>query len=738
MIDYYSTHFTLKPACVKSGFILIMVFTLAASNLYSQDDLDVIKNKWLKYSDAQNSLYHHLTDEAYDLLEKRTVTISGYKNLEDWQERQKMIRETLLDIVGPFPAKTPLNAVITRTISKEKFRVEHIVFESQPGFYVTSSLFIPAGIKTNEKSPSVIYCSGHSTDGYRSAVYQHVILNLIKKGFIVFAFDPVGQGERLEYYDAKTGKSEIGGPTSEHSYPGAQTFITGSSQAKFMVWDGIRAVDYLISRKEVDPLRIGITGRSGGGTQAAYIAAMDDRIYASAPENYITNYSRLLQSIGPQDAEQNLFNVIKRGLDHPDFLIVRAPKPALMITTSGDMFSIQGALETEKEVSEVYAAFGKNENFSRVEDDNGHASTLKNRQSMYAFFREHLKNPGDTLDEQIQLLTKEELKVTKTGQVSTSLTGETVFTLNRKLAEKLEDELTILRGYPDRFIPEVIQSAKKLSGYREPSNIEKPVFTGRIIRDGYVIEKYFVKGEGKYIIPYLLFRPAVSSGKSVVYLHPVGKSAEAVVGGEIEKLVKQGFTVLAPDLPGRGEMGPGLLQGDAYFNGVSHNIWYAAMLTGRSITGILAADVVRLVRILKQDKTIIEVSGYAVNEMAQIMLHAAAFTKDLECIALFDTFSSYHSLVMNKYYNTKFIPGTIPGALKAYDLPDLAGGLAPRRLFIAGMTDGNSGYTDSSRIKKDIEIIRTFYLKKDALESLFILPDVETKKRSEKFIEWLK
>src|SRR4030042_5537129 len=200
-------------------------------------------------------------------------------------------------------------------------------------------MFIPGGLKKGSKYPVVIYCSGHTSDGYHGS-YQQMILNLVRKGFIVFAFDPVAQGERLEYYDPETGKDIVGDPDIVHSYSGAQAFITGSSQARYMIWDGIRAVDYLMTRKEVDPARIGITGRSGGGTQSAYIAAFDDRIYAAAPECYITNFTRLFQSIGNQDAEQNFFNGIIRGIDHPDLLLVRAPKPAMMITTSRDMFSV--------------------------------------------------------------------------------------------------------------------------------------------------------------------------------------------------------------------------------------------------------------------------------------------------------------------------------------------------------------------------------------------------------------
>ncbi len=325
----------------------LLAFLLLSLNVSAQNELLVLKDKWLEYTDAANSLYHHLSEQAYIMLKEREEKIAGLQTLSDWQERQELIKETLSDIVGPFPEKTPLNPRIVRTIDKGSYRVEHVIFESQPRFYVTSSLYLPGSLKKKNRNPVIIYCSGHSAEGYRNAVYQHVILNLVKKGFIVFAFDPVGQGERLEYYDVNEGKSVIGGPTSEHSYPGAQAFLTGSSQARYMIWDGIRAVDYLLTRKEVDPSRIGITGRSGGGTQSAYIAAFDNRIFAAAPENYLTNYTRLLQSIGPQDAEQNLFNLISRGLDHPDFLIIRAPKPALMITTTGDMFSIQGAMETE-------------------------------------------------------------------------------------------------------------------------------------------------------------------------------------------------------------------------------------------------------------------------------------------------------------------------------------------------------------------------------------------------------
>ena len=211
---------SLPAALIKHNpllvFFTLLSVTLAANiAVKAQDELNVIKTRdgWLEYTDAANALYHYLERQSCDLLEKRAAIVAGFHSLSDWQDRQTNVRKILSDIVGPFPERTPLHPKTIRIISKDSYRVEHIVYESQPGFFVTSSLFIPAGLKKN-KAPAIIYCSGHTIEGYRSKGYQHIILTRVKKGFIVFAFDPGGQGERLEYYDAESGKSIVGGPLS--------------------------------------------------------------------------------------------------------------------------------------------------------------------------------------------------------------------------------------------------------------------------------------------------------------------------------------------------------------------------------------------------------------------------------------------------------------------------------------------------------------------------------------------
>lgn len=717
MISHTKTASTAKClAKLIAGLLTTMILVKNTANA-QQEILDDV-HTWIQYSDAPNSEYHYLASQAFSMLDKRTAMVARYGKLGDWQSRQQMIRRTLLDIVGPFPQKNSLNAKILRKISKSGYTVEHILYESQPGFYVTSSLFIPAGLQPGSKSPAVIYCSGHAPEGYRSPVYQNVILNLVKKGFMVFAFDPVGQGERLEYIDPATGKSS---PTGEHSVAGAQGFITGNTQSRIMIWDGIRAVDYLLGRGDVDPARIGITGRSGGGTQSAYIAAMDDRIKAAAPENYITNFTRLIQTEGPQDAEQNLFNGIAKGLDMADYLLVRAPKPTLMITTTRDMFSIQGARETAKEVSRIFKAYGKPENFRMITDDALHASTKKNREAMYAFFQKYLDNPGDSTDEAATILSEKEIQVTPTGQVGTSLKGETIFSLNLKAADVLHSKAQTSRKEAPAYLNAVVQSAKKLSGYKEVLQTTEPVFKGRFQRVGYVVEKYFLYGEGDYIIPYLLMIPDKSNHKALIYLHPSGKSAGAAVGGEMEWFVKKGFTVLAPDILGTGEMGGGKFKGDSNIKGISFNIWFLSMLIGRSIVGIQASDVVRLSKELKASQGVSEVYGFARKELSPALLHAAAFDQSITRVALVEPYSSYRSVVTSKSYDPGFIPGTVPAALGAYDLPDLAGSLAPRKLVMAGTTDGAGDNTEADGVKSDLQVVTDSYHSRKAGGQLKII-----------------
>ena len=652
-----------------------------------ESDLSAIAG-WIRFRSAPDSLYRHLTDEAYAQLDERNRRVRAIDSAFAWKAQQEQTRKALLETVAPFPERTPLNARILRTIEKTDYRIEHIVFESQPGFFVTSSLFLPRNL--TGRAPVVLYCSGHSDSGYRGA-YVRTILNFVNKGFIVFAWDPVGQGERVQYLDA-AGKSVVGTGTKQHAFMTVQAMLTGSSLARYVIWDGIRAVDYLLTRPEVDPARIGATGRSGGGFQSLYIPAFDDRIYATAPENHVTNETRILQKIGPRDGEQNLFQMFARGIDHPDLLEVRAPKPTLVVATANDIFNIDGTRETVQEAMLAYLALGGGENLTLVEDIAGHQSTTQNNETIYAFFQKHLNNPGSSKTEQVEMPGRGEMQVTATGQVGSSFDGVTVAGLSRREGDQLFANLAAEAREGRLTAARIIAAAKRQSGFRPPASEDRPVLTGSARRDGYVIQRYFVKGEGDYPIPYVSIEGDQPNGKAILYLHPGGKSAEGGKGQEIEWLVRQGYKVLAPDLVGTGEAGPGDSAGDKDFahsinTGISYHAWYVGMFIGRSVLGVRAADAVKLAGILKAEGAR-EVIGVAHGAMGPVLLHAAAFADAITRVAVLDSPASYHSLVVTEMYAPKFIETFVPGVLRFYDLPHLAGALAPRRVVLHHSVDG--------------------------------------------------
>src|SRR5690554_6016555 len=154
----------------RKASVFFFYFLLVGSFVQAQEELNVLQKNWVHFSDAPNALYKHFASQAYEQLEARKKKIDQLQTLDDWKGRQQWLKERFAKVLGSFPEKTALNAKTIRTVDKEDYRVEHIVFESQPGFYVSSSLFIPLGVKG--KLPVIIYCSGHAAAGYRSRTYQ--------------------------------------------------------------------------------------------------------------------------------------------------------------------------------------------------------------------------------------------------------------------------------------------------------------------------------------------------------------------------------------------------------------------------------------------------------------------------------------------------------------------------------------------------------------------------------------
>lgn len=705
--------------------MLCVFFLLLTMGSNAQEDTDFFKF-WQSYTDIENSLFKHFSSVAYDQLEIRKAEVAGLKTEEDWLQRQTLIRSKLKEILGPFPEKTPLNPKITEVLKKDGYRIEKTIYESVPGNFVTGALYVPNGVKRN--APAIFYACGHTLDGFRASVYQRIIVNLVKKGFVVFTIDPMGQGERYEYWDEQKNEPKFPNPDHAHSYAGAQCLISGYSTASYFIWDVMRGIDYLLSRKEVDSKRLGMTGRSGGGNLTAYLGALDDRILATAPECYITSYKYLYKTRGPQCAEQNLYQMIEKGLDHVDFIEARAPKPSLIVSTTRDFFSIQGTREAFKEAKKMYTSLGVPENLTMVEDDDKHTSTKKNREAMYAFFQKELNNPGSPEDLDVVVPSAKELQVTNTGQLVIALKGKTVYLLNKGKVEKQIELLIESRANDKNHLKNTISNAAKISGFKAPTNYGQPIFAGRFVYPEYTLEKYLVPGSGDYELPSIVLRPSHNSNnKMILFFDSKGMQHAIDQDDVVHKLLAEGYSLLLTDLPGIGSLGPGYLKGDSYINNVSYNQWFGAMLTGKSFVGLRSEDMLRITFFAKNNLNENHISAISSGPLASGLLHAAAFEKNIKTVGLLSPFLSYTNIATTKMYDSAYISFTVPGAIQKYDLPDLMALLCPRKLFIINPKSGEGLSFDKSSAQESLKFPLAIYEDKNVSKNIAIFNTIQDK-----------
>jgi len=670
--------------------VCLLAAPLAAQDASKLDFLSDLPD----YSHLRSMLSDYVKRMAIAKLDERHQQILRMSSPEEIARRRAYVREQVVRDLGGLPERTPLNARVVGTLDRDGYRVEKVIFESQPHFYVTGNLYLP---KSGEPPyPGILFPLGHEEGGKAHEAWQDVLATVARRGYVAFTWDPIGQGERVQLYDQDLEAGKIPESTAEHTILGVQCLLVGDNLARYTIWDGMRALDYLLSRKEVDPTRIACTGNSGGGTHTAYLSALDDRIKVAMPSCYITSWRRLLESIGPQDAEQCLPPWIGQGLDHGDFVLAFAPKPYLILSGIRDFFSINGARETYHEAQHVYSVLGAQDNVSQFEADTGHGYLLPRRQAAYRWLGVNFKGqPDDTPEAPVQLASEEELYCTDSGQVGVSLGGETVFSLNRRRYEQAVPARRPLNNPQavaalQKEIPGKIQHLTAYATLSGPLRV-KPF--GVISKDGYRIEKLTYESEPGITIPSLLFLPDKGDDRkpAVLYVNARGKAAGAEPSGEIEQLVRHGFVVLSIDARGWGESGPGQSPDDSrVWNALFPNYANAmtGLLLGKTLVGMRAGDMARGIDFLLSRPEIDgeRIYGFGVDGAAIPFLHEAVLDPRLKKVALEGMLASYEMVVMHRIHY-HIMESVIPGVVKSYDLPDLVAALAPRPTWLVNSTD---------------------------------------------------
>ena len=250
-------------------------------------------------------LYESLLEQSSKRYAKRAREIEAtLLSPETARERGEQLLENYRQIVGELPQeKTPLNAKVTGLINFVGYRVEKVIFESRPNHHVTAALYVPT--TGPGPFPGVVMACGHAATGKGSDLYQKACALLALNGFTVLNYDPISQGERHQMLNAPRHG------TTTHCLLNAGSVLVGRSVVGYEVWDGIRSIDYLLSRDEVDKSKpVGMTGNSGGGTQTTFLMALDNRIGPAAPSCYTMGKQRKYETIGPADGCQHLPNEV--------------------------------------------------------------------------------------------------------------------------------------------------------------------------------------------------------------------------------------------------------------------------------------------------------------------------------------------------------------------------------------------------------------------------------------------
>jgi dienelactone hydrolase len=591
------------------------------------------------------------------------------------------VRQRIEQCFGPWPQKTPLNPRITGVLERDAYRIEKVIFESRPGLPVTANLYLPKG--RTFPAPGVVGTCGHAATGKAGETYQAFAQGLARLGYVVFIFDPIGQGERLQYVTSDL-KSRRGIGVREHLHAGNQQFLVGEFFGSWRVWDGIRALDYLLSRPEVDPKRVGVTGNSGGGTDTAWLCGVESRWTMAAPSCFVTTFRRNLENELPADTEQCPPRALALGLDHSDFVAAMAPKPVIMLDQEKDYFDVRGLEETLERLRPIYRLLGAEKNIAMFIGPDYHGFSQPVREAMYRWFNDVTRISDARTEPGIVLEKQEALWCTEKGQVAVD-NPRTVFSFTREISANLAQK----RGAPAG----AALSAAMSETLKLPRREGVPEY--RILRPSNnrrypkrYAATYAVETEPDIqAIVYrlddnpLMSRPPRGAKRAMLYVSHRSADAELREDAWLAELIRgePEAAVFACDVRGIGESQPNTTGAD-FLNPYGPDYFYAvhALMLDYAYPAQRTHDVLRLLDWLNScghtEVHLVARGWGAIPGTFAAVLHDA-----VKQVTLKNALTSYRAVAETEDY-TWPLSSFVPGVLASFDLPDCYRELARKSL----------------------------------------------------------
>jgi cephalosporin-C deacetylase-like acetyl esterase len=654
---------------------------------------------------------------------ERRAFWEGMRTRDDVARRQNQIRTRFLAALGEFPKRTPLNPQVVDQIEFPGYTLEKLIYESRPHYFVPANLYVPRHVPP--PYPTMLVSCGHYANGKAAQEYQSTCIGLARKGCLVMIIDPMGQGERQDYFDTVLDKSMLGGPVMEHHYAGDPGYLLGLPFPHHRIWDKMRALDFLYGRDDVDRERLGCVGHSGGGAMAVLMAAADERIRLTVASSPGGSCEWTVLPAGASSEERLA-----------DLLTLFAPRPLLVYYGENEP-GWQMAQRLEPLLAKIYSTLGAREAFHVCSTPGGHDHDRDKREQVYGWVdRWFLSGKSGAAEPEIEPQPDADVQCTTTGQVNTALESRPLWQVHRDLAREIRSPRSSpstpaeLEAYREEI---VIAMRRRLGSMPATAPLEARTRNRQSVADGRVtVERLSFAVEEGIWIPALLFGPQNQVDEplpALLCVHELGKAVEAGPGGLYELLARQGQRVLAIDARGLGETA---LAGAPYGDGAGlsahgslfgHDAVHAvrSLSLDRTLFGMRLLDTLRAAEYLRGRPDVdvgrIRVAGRGMG--ALLSLYAAALDPRLAGALCEEGLLTYQSVVSHPEY-AHFLNVFLPGVLRDYDLPDTAVCVAPRPLLLLNAVDHARRRVAQEAVEVEYAAVRQAYAAANATEQFVI------------------
>lgn len=572
-----------------------------------------------------NPCYRFFAEKLILKLETRNANVRALLESKNTKEIQNYITEKkdFLKRTLTFPVEPDVKSIIVSNQENSFFRIENVFLTLSQSYFIPLNLYIPLG---SGPFPVVIVTTGHWPEGKSMAENQLLCKNLAANGIMAAAYDPIYQGERnpfpddfiADYYADQTPDIRM---VNLHMQGGALSYLMGHNLGELFVLDGISIIDYLVSRPDIDKARIGITGQSGGGTQASYLAAMDDRIMCYSPIQSTTRTALTIAESGIGDCEQSILGSnARQGFDCADVLWAAFPKPCLINASDGDFFNIHGVYEIADELSALYSHFELSDSFQLKVTHGEHWLDLAARQNEYDFFvQQFFHKPRAMKEISFEYTDAEKLNCIVVPSYRwpnqlLKLELETVKSLRLKDNKELQKALYALVEKSSSLVPDLPYSEEFADNKSDTLSV--------ILANADTVEKY-----------------KDQTDSDMLYLQPFAYE-------EIFRKEKTGYDILT-------------------------GIFNECMITGTGFAALLAGQIITCLRKRTKEKTYREIILIAEYPMSTAALLAGALMPEIRKTCLIQAPLSLENL-FNEEFHIIHEALLEPGLLAVADLPEIA------------------------------------------------------------------